>query len=350
MGVTVQVNGLTIAHKGSGGYEMNSAPDVCKTPPHPVPVPYSIISYNSGLQDGSTKTWADGGNSIDIKGSIHTPCTGDEPGSVGGVVSGTNVHESSWITYSPNVMIEGKNACRQTDKMFMNKKNTISGAGGNWEPTLKSNDPVLQELCKIFCKINNDGKDGKDQRGKDAAAKNSKLKKAGAVPGKQIMHPTKKSIPGPKGRPRVNWARNLGGLEKKLRDTFFANARRVLGRKLLTKGATLWTRAIPFVGWGLAAYDVYDIGSTASDMWKQYKKTAVDGLRDLAGKGYNIYEARPDIAMAGKNGATDKIYDFKFGKDKWGPGQKELYDDITGGKTVAVDQNTCKCKKKGAGV
>ncbi len=360
MGVTINVNGLTVAHKGSGGYEKNSAPDVCKTPPHPVPVPYTIVSFNSGLKKGSVEVKADGGQSVAIKGSIHTPCTGDQPGSAGGVMSGTIVHESSWITFSPNVKIEGKNVCRQSDKMFMNKKNTISGTGGNWEPTLSTSDPVLAELCKVFCRINNDGQPNKDARGKEAARNSPEVDRAArsryganAAPNynKSIMHPTRRNIPGPNGRPRVNWANHLDALEDKLRRAFFGNASRILGRQVTEKLGRAWTRAIPFVGWAMTAYDVYDLTSTAVDLWRQYKDTAVNQLRNLAGQGYNIYEARPDVSID-VEGQTRGIYDFKFGDDGWGPGQKELYDDILGpdGNAIAVDQNTCQCERRGAGV
>jgi hypothetical protein len=355
MTVTVKANGLTISHKGSGGYETNSAPDVCLTPPKPVPIPYSIISFSKDIVRGSVTVLADGGNSIDIDGSAHTPCMGDEPGSSGGVTSGTNVHESTWITYSPNIFVEGKSICRQTDKMFMNNRNTISGTGGNWEPTLKTSDKVLEELCRIFCKIDNDGKSNKDARSKEAASKSQRLKDAtaarygkNAAPdfNKTIMHPTKSNIPG--DPPRNNWARHLGQLEDKLRKSFFQNASRIVGRKALKKATTLWTRAIPVVGWAMAAYDVYDVATTASDLWKEYKKTGVDKLKELAAKGYNIFEARPDVAIS-SNGKVDAIYDFKFGNQPWNTGQKQLYEEIAGqGKAIAVDQKTCQCARKGA--
>lgn len=356
MTVTITANGLTISHKGSGGFETNSAPDVCKTPPKPLPIPYSIISYSKDIVRGSVTVLADGGNSIDIEGSAHTPCTGDEPGSVGGVVSGTNVHESTWITFSPNVFVEGKSVCRQTDKMYMNNRNTISGTGGNWEPTLKTSDKVLEELCKIFCKIDNDGKPNKDARGKEAAEKSKGLKSATtskygskAAPdfNKTIMHPTRSNIPGKP--PRKNWARHLGQLESKLRKSFFQQAGRIAGRKALSKASTIWTRAIPVVGWAMAAYDVYDVAMTATDLWKQYKATGVDKLKDMAAKGYNIYEARPDVSIS-NGGKVEAIYDFKFGGQPWNEGQKQLYEEIAGkGKVTAVDQKTCKCARKGAG-
>lgn len=358
MTVTVAVNGLTLSHKGSGGYERNSAPDVCKSPG--APIPYQIISFNRDLVRGSETVAADGGHTIDILGSAHSRCFGDEPGRGKGVISQTVGDESTWITHSPDVFIEGRPVERLSDKMFMNNRNTISGTGGNWEPTLQTSDEMLYALCKVFCQINNDGQADKDTRArqrmetdkdfKDAVRKKRGAKAASSFGG-SIFHPTKKDIASPKGRPRKNWANHLDELQKKLRDTFFRNARRIAGRKGLKKLGTLWTRAIPGVGWAMLAYDVYDTAKTATDLWKTFRDSgAIDRLRDKAAKGFRIFEARPDVLVQSEGKATD-IYDFKFGRDDWQPGQKDLYDDIlkdskAGRKAVAVDEETCQCRRK----
>jgi len=43
--ITINVNGLTLCHKGSGGVTHNTLPDVCKTPPLAIPVPYENEAY-----------------------------------------------------------------------------------------------------------------------------------------------------------------------------------------------------------------------------------------------------------------------------------------------------------------
>ncbi len=356
MTVTVAVNGLTLAHQGSGGYERNSAPDVCRSPG--APVPYQIISFNRDLVRGSETVKADGGHPIDIYGSAHSRCFGDEPGRGKGVISQTVGDESTWITHSPNVFIEGRAAQRLSDKMFMNNRNTISGTGGNWEPTLETSDQLLLELCKIFCVINNDGKGDKDARAREEMRNNTKFqdkvrKKYGpnssASFDKSILHPTKAKIDSPTGNPRVNWANRLDALEDKMRRTFFKNASQILGRKAMQKVATIWTRAIPVLGWAMTAYDVYDAATTAVDLWKMFKESdVVQDLRKKAEAGYKIFEARPDVVLETGN-KTDAIYDFKFGKDKWNKGQKELYDDILDGadtEAEAVNEERCMCRKK----
>lgn len=69
MAHTVSANGLNISHKGTGGYEMNSTPDVCRV--GDTPVPFSIISYSRDLVRGTATVFADGGHVLDAKGSAH---------------------------------------------------------------------------------------------------------------------------------------------------------------------------------------------------------------------------------------------------------------------------------------
>ena len=155
MPVTIKVNGTdnSVSHKGAMHYARNTAPDVCKTPSPggPVPVPYPVImSLSSDLAKGTTTVKADGGNMIAIKGSEYSRCTGDEPGTAGGVVSSTNMKEATWILYSFDVKMDGGNACRKTDKMKMNHGNTIC-MEGNDGLTLKVKEAVIAFLCEMLC-------------------------------------------------------------------------------------------------------------------------------------------------------------------------------------------------------
>jgi len=129
MSLTVKVNGsdLGLVHKGSGHFVKNTAPDVCKTPSPggPVPIPYPVImSKSSDLANGTTTVKADG-EMIAVKGCEYSTCTGDEPGTAGGVVSSTNLKEAKFILFSFDVKMDGKNACRNDDLMTMNHQNTV---------------------------------------------------------------------------------------------------------------------------------------------------------------------------------------------------------------------------------
>lgn len=128
---TIIINNLSISHKASGGVSTATLPDVCKTPSPggPVPVPYPNVSMSNMLSKGTTTVKVDGGNMAAIKGSEYSLSTGDEPGVAGGVKSSVFKKESTWITYSFDVKMDGKNVCRLTDKKFHNHQNTVNLAG-----------------------------------------------------------------------------------------------------------------------------------------------------------------------------------------------------------------------------
>lgn len=52
--ITININGLTLCHKGSSGVSHNTLPDVCKTPGEGVPVPYDNEAYSADLVKGTT--------------------------------------------------------------------------------------------------------------------------------------------------------------------------------------------------------------------------------------------------------------------------------------------------------
>ncbi len=153
MSVTINVNGLSLVHQASGGVANATAPDVCLTPaaPSPVPVPYPDVAFSRDLAKGTGTVLVDGGNSAAIRGSEYGRSTGDEPGSVGGVVSGVNTQEATWISSSFNVKMEGKAACRLTDKMLMNHGNTVCLSGTGNEPASEGGGeaeaPAEPDIC-----------------------------------------------------------------------------------------------------------------------------------------------------------------------------------------------------------
>lgn len=132
----VLVNKLGLTYKGSVGVSTATLPDVCKTPTPggPVPIPYPNFADKSSLKKG-TKTVKAKGKMIAVKGSEYSMSFGDEPGTAGGIKSSTFKKETSWITYSFDVKMDGKNACRHTDKKFHNHKNTVD-LQGNVDPAV----------------------------------------------------------------------------------------------------------------------------------------------------------------------------------------------------------------------
>src|SRR4051812_21764309 len=126
MGQTTFANSRGIAHKGSGGMS-TVFPDVCKTPAPPappIPIPYPNIGQASDTSGGPTTVTTDGKMPM-VKGAKYSKSSGDEAGTIGGVISNVNRSECEFMMYSFDVKLEGNNACRLGDPLFHNKKNIM---------------------------------------------------------------------------------------------------------------------------------------------------------------------------------------------------------------------------------
>lgn len=122
MPASVNVNNRTVVHRSSGGIAA-AFPDVCKTPTPagPIPLPYPNVAKSADTAQGSQSVTMDG-NPIMLKDSHFSTSTGDEAGSVGGVVSNTIKGKAEFISYSFDVKVEGRNVCRLADLMVQNKQ------------------------------------------------------------------------------------------------------------------------------------------------------------------------------------------------------------------------------------
>jgi uncharacterized protein DUF4150 len=120
------VNARGVAHAGSGG--MSPAfPDVCKTPAPPappIPIPYPNIGQSSDTSSGPSTVKTDGKMPM-AKGAKYSKSSGDEAGTIGGIVSSVNRDECEFMLYSMDVKFENKNVCRMGDSLFHNKKNIM---------------------------------------------------------------------------------------------------------------------------------------------------------------------------------------------------------------------------------
>ena len=126
MAQTTFANMRGVVHKGSGGLS-TVFPDVCKTPAPPappIPIPYPNIGQASDTVQGPTTVTTDGQMPM-VKGSKYVKSSGDEPGTIGGVMSNVNMQECEFMMYSFDVKLEGNNACRLGDPLFHNKKNIM---------------------------------------------------------------------------------------------------------------------------------------------------------------------------------------------------------------------------------
>ena len=141
MAVTINANGLSIIHKGSGGEANATLPDICATTigPSTVNIAYGNNAKSSDLVNGTKTVTADGGNPIAIKGSKFSKSTGNEAGDKKGITSGTIQGEAEFISGSPTVLIEGKGVCRLSDQMTMNSGNTMC-LGGAQNPSISDEE------------------------------------------------------------------------------------------------------------------------------------------------------------------------------------------------------------------
>lgn len=357
MTLTIKVNGLELSHKGSGGMVQNTVPDVCLTPAGPtmVPVPYQIVSFSRDLVRGTTTVLADGGHMISNLGSAYATCIGDAPGTGLGVASGTILHEATWITFSPNVFMEGRNACRKTDKMFMNNKNTISGTGGDYEPPVRLND-LEKELCRIFCEASEKWEECKNAKPPRKCDKPSKTAKELADKrSDRLNRAVSKQYPGHTGHAEKSYLTKLDdGLKKvvgdsgrkiysseSIRNSIMRKFRNQAFKEAAEKGAKMaargWMKLVPGLNIISTAYDVYDGVMTAKEVYD----AARTALKNLDAQAARI---RPDFAIEGPDGSLKDTYDFKFGNDDWQDGQEKLYEDATGERPKKIDEKTCRCK------
>lgn len=125
MAQTTFCNTRGIAHKGSGGMSL-VFPDVCKTPTPggPVPIPYPNIGKSSDTSKGPKTVTTDGKMPM-VKQALYSKSTGDEPGTLKGIISSDHMGVCEFMMYSFDVKFEGKNVCRLGDPLFHNKKNIM---------------------------------------------------------------------------------------------------------------------------------------------------------------------------------------------------------------------------------
>jgi hypothetical protein len=84
-------------------------PDVCLTPgsPSPVPIPYPNIAQLSGCDGAVDKVLMENKETV-VEDSKVPSSSGDEAGTLGGVMSGLNRGEAHFKLYSSKVYAKGK--------------------------------------------------------------------------------------------------------------------------------------------------------------------------------------------------------------------------------------------------
>jgi hypothetical protein len=139
MPVTTNADGMSVVHASSSGVN-TIFPDVCKVPAPPappIPVPMPNIGQSSDTADGSSTVKVDG-NPIMTKSSNYNMSSGDEAGTLFGLVSSKNKGKALPILYATTVKTDGANTFRLTDIMQQN-----CGGSGNTPPGTTVEPPVI---------------------------------------------------------------------------------------------------------------------------------------------------------------------------------------------------------------
>ncbi len=153
MGVTISINGLSLIHQASNGASTATLPNVCHTP-SAGPVPYGSVARSRDLAGGTQSVRVDGGFSAATARSVFAVSVGDEAGVQGGVISGVRGAESSFLTFSPDVRLEGSPAGRLTDKMLNNHGNTVNAGGATNDPGKKGRGkPSKTQVEKVLVTV-----------------------------------------------------------------------------------------------------------------------------------------------------------------------------------------------------
>jgi len=335
MPVTIKVNGTSnsLVHKMSNGITTATIPDVCKTPTPggPAPMPYPNIAQSITLSNGTTSVKGDRMMAAN-KGSKFALSNGDNPGVAGGIKSSTFMKEATWILYSFDVKLNGKNASRFTDKMFHNSQNAANLAG-ELQMIVYVGDEVLNILCNIFCTVLQQGKKSKKKpfpysKNAQKLANSSKkvklpppstevtsfkdlLKKHSLVPERSVLASVPSALAGT--RRAYTPAMILGRMGRKVAQGVASG---VFAPIVNVAGLVMNAAATP-------------LGTVA-------------GIASSIPAGHSVVRIRPDIAVTAADGRISKIYDYKFPGDEFRNGQDDIYREASGGRDPqAVDEAAC---------
>ncbi len=121
----------------NGGGMSQAFPDVCKTPAPPappIPVPYPNMAMLNQAKGTSKKVKFVGKEAVTTKSKI-PKTSGDEAGTVGGIVSGTNMGPAIFKKGSSKVKAEGAPVAYVTAPTSHNGTNANAPAGCQISPS-----------------------------------------------------------------------------------------------------------------------------------------------------------------------------------------------------------------------
>jgi hypothetical protein len=323
MATNVFANGKEICSKTASGTS-SMAVDVCFSPGAPmpgVPVPYMNQCKASDLTNGSRTVFINGGQVCLEDKSYFATSYGNEPATQGlkkGAVSGSVQGKCRFVSWSPNVFIEGAAVTRHLDLVTHNHNSP-----SNTPPTPYISKADIGGACKKDheriekrCKPN----DTNRHRGKGAPKGKDTSKAGGWVLdhcGPLLVKP---------GLENFNeWRSEFGNLDKlmgqaaqqlkngvigKLETEILEFAGKKIAKMAVRRGLTGW---IPVVGWVMTAVDVavtgYEVATTVGTMKDEVAdlKRIVDELKTQGDKITQSFEKYKDpLKNFGKLGEEEQ--------------------------------------------
>lgn len=150
-GCSVTANDLTVVHWKSLGM-MTAFPDVCLTPDKAgAPVPYTNVALSDDAVNTCATVFCDGQPVMKFSSCLY-PSYGDEAGAGGGLVSGCNKGQATFLTASPDVLFEGERAPRHLDLMGANHMSPPNIYSYLVQVLMKLG--LREMLCIAFCACN----------------------------------------------------------------------------------------------------------------------------------------------------------------------------------------------------
>ena len=124
------------ASSKKGGQAVAMAPDVCKTPaaPSPLPIPYPNMGMVNGTDGAIDKVLMENKETV-VESSKIPSSKLDEPGTLGGIISGVNRGQITFKKYSSKVFAKGKKIVHLTSMTAHNGSNPNVPIGAQVAPS-----------------------------------------------------------------------------------------------------------------------------------------------------------------------------------------------------------------------
>ncbi|MDH3593377.1 MAG: DUF4150 domain-containing protein [Rhodospirillales bacterium] len=302
-------------------------PDFCKTPAPPappIPVPYINVAQSSDTADGSTTVKMDG-NPIMLKTSKFSTSMGDEPGTLKGVVSNTNMGIAKFVNYSFDVKVEGKNVPRLGDPMTNNGNAANTTTVAELQATtgvsnIDMTDEQVKAICEAFCDTQEEYDKGELPPGSGNCSR--RLEEKLQQLGDPNILSEQAAIVGATGGQIVT-PNYLAGVYQAAANVPTSGLAGPL-TKILS-----WCSGMP--------------GNAAVPNWmaNQY-------ISEVNNNVANAWPRRPDIVttnpVTGGGEVLDAKFTWKSGEDSLSPGQSRDYPKLNNGKDpIVIDNMSCGC-------